>query len=296
MSFNVEHIDRFLLDQMGSEERQQLLNEAQSDPLLQQELDVQVDIHKAISIARESQLKARLNRIDVPLRVPFYQQPIFQMAASIAAISLITTSLYLGTRGNQGNRQNAQNKEVPATTVSKEQNPALKTTETAQSIKDQEITSSPVEKTSNNTQNQNQVVKKQARNGKTTNNEVVVSPEIKLHENPEIQAPQVGMPNDNNADIQSFSSSQVVVADVKHEETKNKTYAFYNDKLFLVGPFKGKTYEVLDVMHNGKRSVYFSFENQFYELKQGQTQHTPMKAVTNPALMEALKNYQSRSK
>jgi hypothetical protein len=293
MSFNAEQIDRFLLDQMGSEERQQLLNEAQSDPLLQQELDVQVDINKAISVTREAQLKARLNRIDVPLRVPFYQQPLFQMAASIAAISLITTSLYLGTRGNQMNRQNADNK--PANTSSKGIDQTIKPVETIQAPIGQEITNAPSDKSTNTKQTETQVVKNQKKSGKN-NEEVVVSPQITLHENPEIQAPQIGMPDDNNADIQSFSSSQVVIADVKHEETKNKTYAFYNDKLFLVGPFKGKTYEVLDVMHNGKRSVYFSFENHFYELKQGQTQHTPMKAVTNPALMEALKNYQSRSK
>jgi hypothetical protein len=63
--FDQEFMEKYLLDKLSPSEKQYYEEQLSGDPLLRSELDFQKEVFQIIQLIRKSELKERLNRIEI---------------------------------------------------------------------------------------------------------------------------------------------------------------------------------------------------------------------------------------
>ncbi len=85
-----EKLDAFLKGQLSEQDTQNFNEVLDTDPLLKNEASLQKDIYEALCEARKSDLKARLNKINIEPYTPFYTLPRTALFGTLAIATLLT--------------------------------------------------------------------------------------------------------------------------------------------------------------------------------------------------------------
>ena len=106
----------------------------------------------------------------------------------------------------------------------------------------------------------------------------------------------ISTPNSDATDIPTntlFSETNNKLSNlsvtVDNSNLKDKSYQFTGPKLTLFGDFNSKPYELLELNNKGQKTLFLSYNNEYYELVWGQMKKTPLKKVTHKETIEKLK-------
>lgn len=98
---------------------------------------------------------------------------------------------------------------------------------------------------------------------------------------------------ENHTTVKAAKSSLPVEVD-----NSNKKYQFHyqfkDGKLFLYGSFKEDLYEILEFFNNNKRTVFLYYNANYFLLDEAQAKPTPLKAITDTALLKRLREYRQQ--
>lgn len=277
-----EMIEEYILDRMDSGQKAAFEQLLAKDPLVKQEFEVQKDIIQSIQNTRKAELKARLNKIEVPSGLGWSNAS--KIAVSLLLVSSIGAGAYF--LYNQDNTQISNS------------------VETIQEIVVSENKEEQIDKTID--------IEKQAEKTPTISSNTKVAEEIKIKpvkkENPIASSPeatvQVNIPqisegfsgSDNIEKSISLPNSEVTkTIDTKAkldvslvEDAGEIGYQYFNNKLFLFGEFSAGKYEVLELNNARKKEMYLYFKNEYYYLNPHTFDKTQLENIKNQEIINQL--------
>lgn len=291
-----EKIEHYHSGNMSAGDKTSFENEIASNPELKAESDFQSDIINGIKEYRKTQLKTRLDAIDVsPGWIEFARQSaLVKSFGGVAVASLIGSAVYFYAEAKVEEPAEISAAGIEAYgPVDKEFTfvwdiPMFKTTS--------ETKTSTISVTKQNPDSEQSVAVK----------EVVQSAfepaaeEAKESFTPDFSAPEAGEitedqePTASTLDIVPVASA----TDAKNEEpieveTKNSKnskirYKYYDGKLFLNGDFKKEPYEILEINSSKGRRIYLLHQKKYFEVKTTD-RLTELPEVTNVKLIQELR-------
>lgn len=283
-----EKIDQYLLDQLSPSDKLKFEELIAGDSHLKSEVALQQSVVTALGNTRSLQLKARMQKIPVSMASTGNALRLKWMgiaATGAAAAGLII--FLLSGNSQEKNTASSESSSVQQTT-SLETSPALvQTIEPSTTLPSAEQETAKAE--------QEVVVKKQ----KNTGN-VSASNEIKAFDNSanfeDTENGNVTTPNAENSSApantlytETNNKLSNLSVSVDNSNSKDKSYQFTGSKLTLFGDFNNKPYELLELNNKGQKSLFLSYNNEYYELIWGQMKKTPLKKVSHKETLEKLK-------
>jgi hypothetical protein len=282
----IDKIEAYHAGRMSDEEAALFEKELTSDPSLKAESDFQSNIINGVKEYRKSQLKTRLDAIDVsPGWIEFVQQSsLIKSFGGVAVATVIGTGVYfIAEDKNEAALEEttpAIVKEVTKENIGPifeefkfdwdipESSEVLVNVKAEQLDKSIEIaTKAPVSK-----EDEPQLVTE-------TETQVAVAKETaETPFTPDINAPDAGDVSYNSELNSTVLDDVPVVSELNTEsepievETKNTKnarirYKYYDGKLFLNGNFNKSPYEILEINSANGRRIYLLHMNKYYEVK-----------------------------
>ncbi len=274
----IDKIEQYHSGNMSPEETALFEKELASDPALKAESDFQSEIINGIKEYRKSQLKTRLDAIDVsPGWIEFAQQSsLVKSFGGIAVATAIGSGVYFfaDSKKEIPQREIANVESISDMTVPvyeevtfewaiKELKPvAINKTE---KIREVEIAST-------------QEIKEEPVATSESKNTVLEVNKQEESFTPDFSAPDAGDVSDNSEMSSTVLDEVPEVAGTDNEldpievETKNSKsskikYKYYDGKLFLNGNFSKEPYEILEINSASGRRIYLLHLNKYYEVK-----------------------------
>ncbi len=300
MNISEETIDSFLRGDLAGSELEQFNQALRSDPKLQQEVSLQSDIVDSIKQYRHSQLKNRLNSIEVaPVSTSSYFSAYIKLAASIGAVALLIGSYAILTNKKTEDA-------VSSSITSTEQISAAQTTEEQTSSNKIAVAASDLEPVNNNASapvssknattvtvaNKSDVKGSKKADLSQTNEPATATQETVFSEEMAGDEESFASGSENmtipgaNHDTHSNTSTSVKVNIVK--EKNILAYRFFNNELYLHGNFSNSPYELFELNNKPSKQLFLYFENNYYELVQGKTKVTTLVPITDKATLSQL--------
>lgn len=290
----LEQIDNYHSGRMTPEEVIAFEKELATNPELKAESDLQREVVNGLKEFRKTQLKTRLDAIDVtPSWIEFAQQStLMKSFGGVAVATFIGAGIYFNAeRIETPSMDNdividAPNYESPdfVWSLGEEDKNEIVTLDPLPEKKKEISLSKPVEEKTPQTM---------------TN---VVAEEVKTEKKeftPDFNAPNAKSIQDEEAlktaSLDELPQKQSVAVnndpiDVKTEITKSLDvkYKYYDGKLFLTGDFDRAPYEILEINSASGRRIYVKYLDKYYQV--GVTdQLTALPEVTDTAVIEELK-------
>jgi hypothetical protein len=276
---NLELIDDYLSNRMTGDQRKAFEQRLEADPTLRSDVEMQQHIVEGIRTARTQELKTMLRNVPIETGVfSLSSRSILRMAAGVAGIGVLVAATFYYIRSNRtipvDSLSTDFGKQLPLV------KPAEKTAAATEPLQIETPKAEKVDKGQPIATKPSQSIQKPSIN--------VVDPTAELTEESVPQVPtQVETPR-----------GTIAVADVHVSvDRSNKQYAFHyqfeQGGLRLFGPFDSGLFEVLEVQGEG-RSLFLFYQSNYYSLSERQTQITKLEAVTNPKLLQLLKEYHQR--
>ena len=279
--YNPENIEAYLENKLSASQQAYFEGEIAKDPLLQNEMHLQKDIIDSLKEYRKTQLKNRLNNIDVSAGHSYVGMKI---AASIVVSGLIGLGAYsyFNSNSEESNKSEA-NKEVVVNAPEKPEKPSV-------------VTDKAVKE--NNTVNtetsiQNETSRRRNNTERIQNTEIsneVVSPVIieNMEGDPVIKDDNGNIP-DGKITQSTENKTAGISVEVDRKSDKKFHYQYFDNKLFLYGDFNAKTYEIIELHPSiGGKQVYLYYDNSYYSLDANQLEATALKKITDKKLIEEL--------
>lgn len=275
----IEKIEQYHSGRMTSEEGASFEKELASDPSLKAESDFQSNIIDGIKEYRKSQLKTRLDAIDIsPGWIEFAQQStLVKSFGGVAIATVVGSGVYFLAETKEDklvvpdldkieyiSTVDAPVFEEPTFEWKIIENLASQSTE-----QKAEIVENPKE------------IKPAVAGAKanTSQNETVAVVEKKEESfAPKFEAPDAGDITDNS-DLSSSTLDEVpsvattkpdakpIVVETKNTKNSKIKYKYYDGKLFLNGNFSEQPYEILEINSSTGRRIYLLHLNKYYEIK-----------------------------
>lgn len=302
---NIEElVSRYLEGEMSELERLNFENRLVNNPAIQEEFQLQKDVLEGIRDYRKAELKARLNKINIPS--PGITQ---YLGVKIAALVTITTMIGFGAYFIF-----VDNDKSPETPVATEQPLVVEkdvTRKEAPEIGEPIQDSAPQVSAE---QKQGPVIKKAPESEVSKPEPESIQQEEEKKEVTQVPVPKVMRPdfvediaeenvdhkgdsfevNANSlANINRLSESKVEVETV-FDKKKDFHYKFYNRKLYLYGDFEQNPYEIIEYNANtvvadaGNRLYFLYYEGKYYRLESGQMKVAPLVELTDDELVNEL--------
>lgn len=297
-----DKIDNYHSGLMSSEEMVKFESDLTSDPSLKTESDLQGEIIEGLKQYRKSELKARLNAVDLaPSWVEFVQQStLMKSFGGVAVATVIGAGIYF---------YGEPVDELPAGADVVVEGPTYESPEFVWSLGDEKENESAIVK--DNKVAQATIEAPVSKDSKLTSNAAVSSVEAVVSEaetketkkevpfTPDFNAPNAKSIEDEEvlktAVLEELpEKSSTVIAnepiDVKTEITKglNIKYKYYDGKLFLSGDFDRAPYEILEINSASGRRIYVKYLDKYYQV--GVTDRlSNLPQVTDVATIDELK-------
>lgn len=304
---NIEElVSRYLEGEMSELERLNFENRLVNNPAIQEEFQLQKDILEGIRDYRKAELKARLDKINIPS--PGITQ---YLGVKIAALVTVTTMIGFGAYFVF-----VDNNKLAETPVATEQPLVVEKDATRKNAP--EIVE-PVQQDSaprvSTEKKQEPVIKKAPESEiSSPEPEPTQQEETKKEELTQVPVPKVMRPdfvedvaeenidhkgdsfevNANSlANITRLSESKVEVETVL-DKKKDFHYKFYNRKLYLYGDFERNPYEIIEYNANtaeaeaGNKLYFLYYEGKYYRLESGQMKVAPLVELTDDELVKEL--------
>jgi hypothetical protein len=275
-------LDDYLSNRMMGQEKIDFEKRLESDPSLQHELGLQKEFIEGIKKARVAELKAMLNEIAVP--APSNSSLMIKAALTAVVVAVVGTGLWFLVNED-------------AVEVS----PAVTTEETLSVQPPLQEEPATIENTEEAAPQEEDVELKQPETKNTEKNETETDTKSK---GTTLKQPTVA-PYDPTKELEdsgerpevveenntpSISASSIAVVTDNSDKKLDFHYQFKEGKLFLLGSFEKDLYEILEFFSNNKRTIFLYYNTNYYLLDEAQSQPTPLKAITDPTLLQRLKD------
>ena len=264
-----DKIDQYHSGRMDSNEFDSFEKELASDPSLQAESDFQLDIINGLKEFRKTELKTRLNAVDIaPNWFEFVQQStLLKSFGGVAVATLVGTGVYFMAIPDDAGIEKQIVIDAPEEVVNQFSwsiKPAILAK--ASESEDIQIHSASVmnSKKGISESTDNETVALVELNGKEENLsldfDAPTADEVKDEEALEISNLEV-LPKSSTAE-------EVDPIDVNHELTSslNIKYKYYDGKLFLSGDFDRAPYEILEINSANGRRIYVKYLDKYYKV------------------------------
>jgi hypothetical protein len=280
-----EKIDAYLTGDLSETERMTFESGMESDPAFKAEVEFQKDVVDTLKEYRKTQLKARLNNINVSSGTG--GSSFVKYAASVLVVASIGAGIIYLTNRN----------EKPVV----EQPVVIENTNTSDELTNSESTEKLV---SIGETAEKKDKKKKGNSAQNTKDNSNTSPSNDLTKPVE---PDFNLPTEHLADGEDFNGGHVDVPSgdiakgavknvkgidaisINDKNTKELSYQYFNNKLYLFGDFNARPYELIEYNSNKKPRLFIKFDGAYYELRNNQTKQTPMKEVSDSELANQLK-------
>jgi len=251
-------LESYLSGHMPPDEMKTFEASLGSNPELQQEVHFQSDIIKGIGEYRKSQLKARLDAIQVTPGYWFGLQgaTIAQLTTGVATVLLIGAGSYwyFGTFETEEVVQNTEVVEEEVITPTVNDTPVS-----------EEIEADQTSEKINESKQENKAVQSGDANtsAKTFEPRVAVPKSGDVEDEKEFTPDNLPTPEEGEAVKQENTPIEVEVIDGRNAKIK---YRYYAGKLYLYGDFTAEPYEILEINASSGRRIYLYHLNEYYEI------------------------------
>lgn len=295
-NYTQETIEKYLTGKLASSDMKSFEEGLTKDPLLKNEISLQKDIIEAIKDYRKTELKQRLNSVDI--ETPWYGTLVSKIAASIILTTLIssTTYFYLKSPKDIDSKDLSTNQNNKSINIQPEVNTIASNSK--EEVK--EVVKNEAAEDKNKTVN---IEKKDIVAFKKKTNSEEKGERIKVKEtvvfnpldedfnnltDPDFQKDiNFKVPEGNLAQETDNKISNLEVEINSHDEKKFH-YQFYNNKLFLYCDFQSQPYELLELNTKKTKHLYLFYNNSYFELKPNQVEIAPLKEIKNNHLIKQL--------
>ncbi|HYC87420.1 MAG TPA: hypothetical protein VEB86_19440 [Chryseosolibacter sp.] len=280
-----ELLDDYLANRMDAAERVSFEQKIQSDPDLQNEYNLQQNLVAGLKKARMSELKSMLQNVPVPVPSKGGASIGAKFALGAFTAAVIATGLYLYVTKEEPKPESIQQ----ADTATEEK--LIPQDQTA-------ITEQPQKEEPSEPETEQETTHEQ----KAVDNAKKVTPKQSPAKQPVIDVFDPSKEGEETATSGEESPRTTAVREeskIPAEVVKSKNYSFHyqfkGGKLFLYGPFEDGPYEILEFFKTEQeRTVFLYFKDAFYLLEEKDTKIKPLNAITDPALINKLKEYRSK--
>jgi hypothetical protein len=280
----LELLDNYLGNRMGSQERSAFERALESDPTLKKEFDFQQQLINGIRRERALELKKSLSEIAVPASAG----GTWATKASLVVIAgAVALSVYFGLRKS----------EPENTTVTNSQ----QQTQSSDQPKEQPVLTQPQAPASETTDNavvNKEIVKPSGKEQVTETTASVTHPKPdvfdpsqELENEASESTPRIEENTNTETSSGTVSSSSIIVETDNSNKKLNFHYQFKDGKLFLYGSFEKNLYEILEFFSNNKRTVFLFYNSNYYLLNEKQTKPAALKPIADPVLLKKLTEY-----
>ena len=259
-----EKIDTYHAGKMTPEESAAFESEIAKDPSLVAESNFQKEIVDGLKAYRKSQLKARLDAVDIaPTWIEFAQQStLMKSFGGVAIATMIGAGVYFYAEPDEKSVSTSEMK-IDAPT---EQSLAFDWNIVPASISKQTKVDFAVPNTTQSSETKETVV------------DLPVVEEESVLFTPTFEAPNAGkveaeealetapldeLPVDNSPE----SAEDAVDVDTEITESLDVKYKYYDGKLFLSGDFDRAPYEILEINSASGRRIYVKYLNKYYRVE-----------------------------
>jgi len=282
-----EMLDDYLANRLSDADRSALEQKIASDPALKQELAIQRQVIEGLRRARIAELKQMLNNTPVPPPAGGSQALLVKLGAAMVTAGIIGTGLYFFLKDDSATTAHesaAPAQQEPVATTPQLQQPAAEPAIDSQASEPQAEIKAPAP------------VAEKKKATKDTATQPAGQPQkpaafAPAEEESSTAAPSGEAPVVSGAARNANSSSLAV--DNVVDKRYNFHYQFKDGKLLLYGPFSEKTtYEILEFFADNKNNtVVLYYKDKYYLLHEDVDKVTPLKPITDPALLGKLKEY-----
>lgn len=289
--YTPENIEAYLENRLSPGEKSLFESEIAKDPLLKNELNLQQDIIQSLKSYRKTQLKNRLNNIEVSMTPNYY-------GAKIAASILISGLLGLGAYSYFNNKSETTISS-PVAIETRIENPSKESTSPEVTLDNTSKNDVPLAINENSkgvsdatTKNETKaIVKKNSPGNSTTAPISTGSPKmVESFDNELFQSDNnVTLPDGKIAQTTESKSNIDITID-KSSENKFH-YKFFNNKLFLYGSFDSNKYEILELNTYEGKQVYLYYDNSYFKLNSNQADVSPLSKINDKNVIEQLNKF-----
>ena len=281
MSYSPDHsllIEQYIDGTISASDKSVLLQAMESDPAIKSEVAMQMELKNGIINYRKTELKNRLNAINVSGGSTSMYGVRIASGVAIVAVLLTGSILYF----NQAEENTLaigpiqiENQELPKATQ-----PELPQVASPIKAKVQEISPEPKPTKTNNT----------AKPKKVSAPSIVEPEIIESFEDTELMIGNESMDTDTKhlGTVSSKESVKIEIT-VSEEKSSSNQYKFFNNKLYLYGDFGQTPYEIIEVNSLKTKSLFLFFNNEYYYIRPNQTEKVPFEEVANETLIQELK-------
>jgi hypothetical protein len=305
-NFHIEKIDAYLKNQLSEHDQKLFEQLIEQDPLLKGELQLQSEIVEAICEHRKTELKHRLNNVQVE-PTPILYLPKTTFVGTIVAASLLTGVLVFFDSQEKSNQK--KNNPIVANVPKVQEYKTESRSNTIEKAQTQTPTpttqSNPV--TVNTLISDNNTVAKPTQEVSVPTRQATLRKENILPTLVKTNLKEEGKTTLKVINIQNITKEENVVLDIERTDSDNGVYdrmsedeislehlaarqrlkyQFYNNQLFLYNA--NSVGKKLQLEVNGKKRHFLYYEGDYYEFYENQMTETEMKIVQDSRLISFL--------
>ena len=286
---NNERIEAYFNNELPEADKQQLMQDINSDASLKSEFQFQESVIDGIKDYRKKELIAGLDNIEV---VSTGQSILLKTIGTIGIAAVVTVGTYMWINRAEDQpmiSEEVTNTEQLVTQPEETQEEVANEIEPNNIIEEEKV--SEGEKA--NTELVAEAVDTEQAAVKSDEDDSAVVPHVII---PEVQEPESGSSVDVDEDLsapEAMASSTIRLRSSTDVEVKlSKKYNFHyqvkNGGLILFGNFNDSPFEVIELKTNQGINSYLYFEDHFYSLANDSEEIKPLKTIENEQLIKEL--------
>ncbi len=262
---NFEKVEAYFNNELSDSEKNDFLNEVESNTDLKSEFNFQKEVINGIKEARKAELKAMLNQVPVA-SVGTTSSALYKILAGGAATILVGTSIwyYINAKTNTATPQEIK---VTLNTVAPEKQIIEEEVNTTQDSEEKAVAATEMD----NTQELKSATPKIITPNLPNSEDVV--------ENKALPEENLDIPEAINAG--SINLSSKVNVEVKFKKKYNFHYQYSNKGIILYGDFEEGLFEILELNKEETTALYLYYESNYYYINDNSGVIKPLKPVTD---------------
>ena len=279
---NSERTEAYFNNELPEAEKQQLLNDVDSDPSLKSEFQFQQDVVDGIKAFRKKELIARLDNVQIAATG---QSVLLKGLTVLGIASIATVGTYMWINSDSDKELIAEESGKIEQVISQpDENPLVVdgTAEVTSTKKEDVLNDIPVAE------------KKNTDKKASSANETTASvPEIIMPEVMEPDSSNDAISEDNLVAPEAMNTSEINISTSTNVEVKfSKKYNFHyqvtDGQLILYGEFEDSPFEVLEMKTNKGIQSYLFYKDNFYNLNSNSEDIEPLQVIENKELIKEL--------
>ncbi len=265
---NFEKVEAYFNNELSNSEKNDFLNDVETNTELKSEYDFQKDVIGGIKEVRKAELKAMLDKVPIAASIGTASTYMYKILGGAAATILIGSSVWYYTNSSNELHIVPETKTEAISKVDEADKPRL----------DKNIEAKPIKKSQENNTSENT-----NSNNATSARPQVITPNLpsseEIVENEALPEENLEIPEAiNNSSINLGSKINV---EVKLKKKYNFHYLYSVRGLVLYGDFEEGLFEILELNKGENIELYLYYESNYYSIKDSSGKITPLRAVSD---------------